>query len=194
MTTREEDVDTIDSEESEVDDDSDQSSPSRFNWSLILSFISIVGVVALWVAMPADRSQDVDWLLESAIAQGDSLKTIADTVTVHEGRLDRHWDRMGDIENTMAVASKVDSALGVVRSDVAGLQKVAGRVKKLEGEAKQSLNLSKLTLEELELLKKTFGDHAALKAKDAHGNQKVASSSSSANGDDWEFVSRGGSK
>ncbi|MDP3763724.1 MAG: hypothetical protein Q8Q92_03695 [bacterium] len=196
MSAREQDVDVVEDGDKEGEE-TEETSGKSFNWSLIISLVSLLGVVALWVAMPSDRSRDVDWLLENAVSQGDSLRAVADTVAAHEARLDRHWERMNDIERTMAVASKVDSLFGVVRNDIGGLQKVAGRIKKLESEAKQSLDLSKLTREELELLKRTFGDHAALRSRDAHGNQKVALSNSSANSDDWwEFISqgKGGSK
>lgn len=200
MTTRTEDVDPeLEDEGGEEtgDDDQTESRFSGVNWSLIISLVSLLGVILLFVTQPEDLKQDVDWLLAHASAQGDSLQTLADTLAVHEARLDRHWGRMNDIENTMAVATKVDSALGVVKGDIGKLQKVASKVNKLEGEARQSLDISKLTREELELLKRTFGDHVALRAKEAHGDQKVASSSSSGSDDDWwEFVSqgKGGSK
>lgn len=207
MSTREEELDlNLEREGEDGEDEEIQTEEeglsffSRINWALVFSLISLVGVVVLWVAMPTDRSQDVDWLMENAVAQGDSLKAVADTVAVHEGRLDRHWNRMNDIENTMAVAAKVDSMINIVHADISKIQKVAGRVKKAEAEAKQSLDISKLNREELDLLRKTFGDHVSLKAKDAHGNQKVASSNSSPknknNNDWWDFVSqgKGGSK
>ncbi len=197
-TTREEDIDL--EREGEDEDEETQTTEegssffSRVNWSLVLSMISVVGVVILFITQPEDLKQDVDWLLAHASAQGDSLKAVADTVAVHENRLDNHWTRMDGIENTMAVAAKVDSALGVVKSDIGSLQKVASKVKKLESEARQSLDLSRMTREELELLKRTFGDHAALRSRDAHGDRKIASNktSSQSNGDDWEFVSQGG--
>ncbi|MDP3764786.1 MAG: hypothetical protein Q8Q95_04165 [bacterium] len=141
---------------------------------IALVLIGLLAVVAN-IRVPDDFSADVQWLTNEVVAQGDSIQTLAakqDSSAVAMVLAD------SVLRAEMYGRTKVlaDSAIAL-RASLTKLQKSANRVKKLEGQAKESLDISKLTQEELELLKRTFGDHVALRAKDAHGDKRIAKAS-----------------
>lgn len=142
-----------------------------------------IGVVALLaivanIRVPKDLSAEVQWLDKEIIAQGDSIQALAtgqDSLAIAVA--------MGDstLRAELQGRTKVlaDSATAL-RASLTKLQKSAAsasRVRKLEGEIKQSLDLSKLTRDQLDLLQRAFGDHVTLRASDAHGDKKLAAMS-----------------